>query len=458
MTTVRRQDWQWPRPVALNRVDECARLRASGDWRGLLRLTGVSHAIDLTEVARRFDSVRARRIEDDLIGFDPDMLRWHLTHHDGIGALLVLSTLPRLSARAPVLLVDLAEAGAPGVFRLRVGTPPQPASRRVTWDLPPSLWHASEVGGLAELFGAPDHHADDSAALTAGDVESIREGTGLLAPARGLVGEVRRLTHRYGVNTAILAPVVYGCRGSIVISLRAGRPIITDGRQAGSNDRVPIAPPAYATPPELASRGEGSTPPPISHRLIHGVLRPGQHWSPAPLPAVTFTSTRVRCGGVWHEVVISDGALRMPHDPVELRRERTVGALGGVVNGCAAVETSWHDGPGWLPKVLRVQRRDFFGHARRGDTDMIVHLLDNGFDPLVRDRTGRTLLHYLPALDHTRLLPRLSELGLSLDVEDVGGNTPLSTARHQGADDLVEVLMAHGAADSRATIPQCIRG
>ncbi len=166
---------------------------------------------------------------------------------------------------------------------------------------------------------------------------------------------------------------------------------------------------------------------------------------PAPLPAVTFTSTRVRCGGVWHEVVISDGALRMPHDPVELRRERTVGALGGVVNGCAAVETSWHDGPGWLPKALRVQRRDFFGHARRGDTDMIVHLLDNGFDPLVRDSDGKTLLHYLPALDHTRLLPRLSELGLSLNVEDVGGNTPLSTARHHGADDLAEALVAHGA-------------
>ncbi|MFG2122767.1 ankyrin repeat domain-containing protein [Streptomyces sp. NPDC048710] len=186
------------------------------------------------------------------------------------------------------------------------------------------------------------------------------------------------------------------------------------------------------------------------HPLVREALFPalqvpdgpvGPPGAPAPAPV------RVRCRGEWHEVAFRPGGLlRMPHSDEEQQRERALRAFGGAVAGCFAVEQTWTSGEGRLPKALRAQRHELFLRAQHGDTPGVLELLDAGFDPRVRDASGRTLLHVLNLLDHETLLPRLLAQGLDLEARDRRERTPLFVAVNDlGSKALVEALVAAGA-------------
>ncbi|MFC8390756.1 ankyrin repeat domain-containing protein [Streptomyces sp. NPDC057238] len=202
--------------------------------------------------------------------------------------------------------------------------------------------------------------------------------------------------------------------------------------------------------PDLDLLRVGGVEPEHLHPLVREALFPGLRVADGtggPPGPTDPAPVRVRCRGEWHEVGFRPGGLlRMPHSDEEQRRERALRAFGGAVAGCFAVEQTWASGSGRLPKALRAQRQDLFLRAQHGDTHGVLHLLDAGADPRVRDASGRSLLHVLHLLDHEPLLPRLLAAGLDLEARDQRDRTPLFVAVNDGGSRaLVEALLAAGA-------------
>ncbi|GAB3980773.1 hypothetical protein GCM10029978_079730 [Actinoallomurus acanthiterrae] len=224
--------------------------------------------------------------------------------------------------------------------------------------------------------------------------------------------------------------------------------------------------------PDLDLLRDGHTSPEQLHPLVREALFPartgagGPVGPPDPEPPAPV---RVRCKGEWHEVVSRKGALHIPHDEEEQRRESALRAFGGAVAGCFAVRETWASGAGRLPKALRAQRDELFARVQHGDAPGVLALLDAGADPRVRDGRGRTLLHLLHLLDggadprvrgarrrevahtlrlldHDGLLARLLAAGLDLEARDALRRTPLFTAICcDGSAALVRALLAAGA-------------
>ncbi|WP_186315687.1 ankyrin repeat domain-containing protein [Catellatospora sichuanensis] len=197
------------------------------------------------------------------------------------------------------------------------------------------------------------------------------------------------------------------------------------------------------------------------HPLVFAALHPGTVQVPAE-QAWEFPAVRVRCASVWHEMQVRDGRLvAMAHTEAEIQRELALGALGGPVQGCAAVLRGWHTGHGRLPRALRPQRDRLFRCARAGRTDLVLSMLDAGFDPAVVGTGGVTLLHLLARLDHERLLPRLLAAGLPVNGRDKEGGTPLHHAERAQADDVVAALHEAGAdpglTDRFGRLPSALR-
>ena len=149
------------------------------------------------------------------------------------------------------------------------------------------------------------------------------------------------------------------------------------------------------------------------------------------------------CGGEMHTVSVERGRLRVPHLAEEVQRELVMLGFGATLSGCFQAVHAWTTGSGPLRSELKALRDDLFERALQGDTPGVLGLLDAGFDPAVRARGGRTLLHFLPHLDHRVLLPRLVAAGLDLDARDEKGVTPLMVAAR--SPELVDGLLAAGA-------------
>ncbi|WP_371675302.1 ankyrin repeat domain-containing protein [Streptomyces sp. NBC_01276] len=198
--------------------------------------------------------------------------------------------------------------------------------------------------------------------------------------------------------------------------------------------------------PDLQLLRTGRIAPGALHPLVVAALFPGAGPAEGPPGPVAPRPVRVRCTGVWHEVRSRGGVLDVPHTAQEQQRESALRAFGGTVSGCFAVRESWTSGEGRLPRALREERRDLFLRAAHGDAPGVLHLLDAGVDPHVRDAKGRTLLHMLTHLEHKELLPRLLAAGLGLETEDDPGRTPLLAAvRDGGTAGLVRALIDAGA-------------
>lgn len=264
-----------------------------------------------------------------------------------------------------------------------------------------------------------------------------------LAPAR-LADEVRRLAER-GHGDAYWIPANQHVG---VVLRRAGGGL---GVELASRDdlagAMPVLPDAaWRMAPDVEALRHGVVPAEELHPLVRDALAPARAFTgPGGPPGPDRPGpVRIRCRGEWHEVAFRDGALRMPHDEGERRREQALLALGGAVGGCEAADRGWREG-GRLPKALDAQRRELLARVQHGDTPGVLALLDAGVDPRVRDARGRTLLHALPMLDWEPLLPRLLPV-LDLEARDGCGRTPLHVVVfEEGPPALVRALVDAGA-------------
>jgi hypothetical protein len=264
-----------------------------------------------------------------------------------------------------------------------------------------------------------------------------------LAPAR-LAGEVRRLSER-GLGDAYWIPgnqhagvVLRWTGGGLGVGLIPRENIGRD---------MPVLPDVlWRMAPDVEALRHGVVPAEELHPLVRAALAPARAFTgPGGPPGPDRPApARIRCRGEWHEVAFRDGALRIPHDDGERRREQALLALGGAVGGCEAADRGWRAG-GRLPKALDAQRRDLLARVEHGDTPGVLALLDAGVDPRVRDARGRTLLHALPMLDWEPLLPRLLPV-LDLEARDGCGRTPLHVVVFEdGPPALVRALLDAGA-------------
>ncbi|WP_216858202.1 ankyrin repeat domain-containing protein [Actinomadura verrucosospora] len=264
-----------------------------------------------------------------------------------------------------------------------------------------------------------------------------------LAPAR-LADEVRRLSER-GHGDEYWIPAT---QHVAVVLRRTGEGLGVElvGRD-DLDESLPALPDAsWRMPPDVDALRHGVVPAEELHPLVRGALAPARAFTgPGGPPGPGRPGpARIRCRGEWHAVAFRDGALSMPHDEGERRREQALLALGGTVGGCEAAERAWREG-GRLPKALDAQRRELLARIQHGDTPGVLALLDAGADPRVRDARGRTLLHALPQLDWEALLPRLLPV-LDLEARDGAGRTPLHVVVFEdGSPALVRALLDAGA-------------
>ncbi|WP_185902787.1 ankyrin repeat domain-containing protein, partial [Streptomyces sp. WAC05292] len=259
--------------------------------------------------------------------------------------------------------------------------------------------------------------------------------------------EVRRLAAA-GEGGRFTVPT--GWYGLLVLRPDGARGLRVSGERRqwnadASGPRLPAF--AYERLPDLELVRTGRITPRELHPLVAASLFPGAGSAAGPPGPAAPRPVRVRCRTAWHEVHSRGGTLDLLHHSAEeQRRESAMRAFGGAVTGCFAVQHAWTAPDGVrLPRALREERRELFLRVQHGDTPGVAALLDAGTDPRVRDGRGCTLLHLLPQLDHTALLPRLLDAGLSPEVRDGLGRTPLVTAvTNGGSADLVWALVAAG--------------
>lgn len=495
--------WQRTRRHRVPRwmIERSARHRRAGDWRGACAAAQTDVAFTLDGVAREHGSAVARRLSADLRHLVPDLLRWHLPR--GPGDLSVFDehlrfVLARYGDGGPVLQVS----GPPSLRapqRLRLVLTTMADRRARDWTGARRLFDDRHCGELIDDCGGsgrvPFFHADgtpltpeelpasdpgpgDTAARAEWSI--MRHEQGDVAGAFSAAGfelqqpadPAERAAFMDALRLRLERPPVLAARVRRLAAVRGGDPVVavlgspylprgTVAAEAGGGRERPLLRPA--APGEFRSSAApdhwrpfpdadlllaGLITPDELHPLIRSALFPAR---PAAAPAGPADPeppgpVRVRCRGEWHEVRWSGGALTGPHAPEEDRREQALRALGGELSGCFAVREAWRTGPGRLPRELRRRRSELFLRALHGDAPGVLRLLDAGMDPRARDGEGRTLLHFLHAMDHRLVLPRLLAAGLDVDARDRSDRTPLSTAvTEHGSPDTVRALLEAGA-------------
>jgi ankyrin repeat/SAM/basic leucine zipper domain-containing protein 1 len=68
-------------------------------------------------------------------------------------------------------------------------------------------------------------------------------------------------------------------------------------------------------------------------------------------------------------------------------------------------------------------------------------LLEQGADPNIADKTGKTALLYAARDGHTELIPLLVQYGGSIAIRDRESNTPLMLARTNKHSDAEQVIL-----------------
>jgi hypothetical protein len=496
--------WQRVRRYRVPRrmIERAERHRRAGDWRGACAAAHVDVAFTLDGVAREHGSAVARRLSDDLRHLVPDLLRWHLPR--GPGDMTVFDehlrfVLARYGAGGPVLQVSGPPSlSAPQRLRLDVGAA-DPRAR--DWTGARRLFddrHCGELiddyGGIGRLpfFGADGTPLTGSTAASPADATVSADATAR-AERSMLAFEDGDVAEAFGLAGFELRPPESGERGAFMetLRLRAGRPPVLAARlrrlaagrgpgpviavlgspyfprgtvtaeASGEGARLLLRPAARgeyqasAAPdhwrhfPDADLLLAGLITPDELHPLVRSALfpaRPAADGPVGPPEPERPAPVRIRCRGEWHEVRWSGGTLLGPHGADEERREQALRALGGEVSGCFAVREAWRTGRDRLPRELRRLRGELFLRALHGDTVGVLHLLDAGMDPHVRDGEGRTLLHFLHAMDHRLALPRLLAAGLDVDARDRSDRTPLSAAvTEHGSPDTVRALLEAGA-------------
>ncbi|WP_433152276.1 ankyrin repeat domain-containing protein [Actinomadura nitritigenes] len=501
--------WQRARRYRVPRwmIEQSARHRRAGDWRGACAAANVDVEFTLDGVAREHGTATADRLAEDLRHLVPDLLRWHLPRPPGDIDLLdehLKFVLARYGTGGPVLQV-LGPPFLGGPQRLRLVLTAAPDRRARDWTGARRLFDDRHCGELIDDCGGtgriPFFHADGTP-LTPAELPASEPGPG--DPAARAEWSI--LLHERGDVAGAFSAAGFELRppadpdelGAFMDSLRlrSGRPPVLAARvrrlaaarpaagpggdpvvavvgspylpcvtvtveAGGEGERLllrPAAPGEYRTSaapdhwrplPDADLLLAGLITPDELHPLVRSALfpaRPAADGTVGPPDPEPPGPIRVRCRGEWHEVHWSGGTLAVPHTPEEDHREQALRALGGETYGCYTVQETWRTGQGRLPRGLRRQRRELFLRARHGDTPGVLRLLDAGMDPHARDGEGRTLLHLLHIMDHRLVLPRLLAAGLDVDARDRWNRTPLSTAvTEHGSPDTVRALLEAGA-------------
>lgn len=468
--------------------------RLAGDWRGACTAAFVDVHIDLRSVAATYGAAHAGRIEAELTGFAPDLLRHFLPRTQGWltpGATVVLSRFDEACRGArngsrrhgPVLVATLPKSHQ--AVRQSIGLRVAHELPGNFYDLPDWAWHADAVADRRWAYGAgparlPWHFADGSpypqGAVTPPEQAADRAGTveriaALLVARRPVeafeaAGFAVEAEADYPYHTPL--PQLLAELGRALPVARAEqfrlarryeqpqfsvpwRQIKIVGDTVGRNRRTYAAEPgpwmfAVPAPAEAALLRFGDLGPDELHPLVHEALFPGrvQRWQAEA--SYQPEEIRIRCGTQWHTVVATGGHLRTPHhDDAEIRREFVLESLGGTVSGCAAAVRGWRTGGRRIAKDVRKDRQALFALALHGDTDGLLGRLADGLDPALRGPGGGTLLHLLAHLDHERLLPVLLGAGLSLEDRDHDGRTALHAAAESAAEATMAALVAAGA-------------
>jgi hypothetical protein len=461
--------------------------RLAGDPRGACAAAHIDVDIDPSHI----DGPLA----DDLAHLVPDLLRWHFPR-EGADGLLRPGVVARLTDYG-LTVCSPTRHEHPQRLLLRLAPEPRPAFGRrprattvERWEHLRHLWDARHTADLRQRVGGgercPFFRRDGTPAVLPtrrpadGDPAALTEWTTLLHEA----GEVGRAWRDAGFEVADLGDpdatgdprvafttVAADARrlGGRVVLDAPHRPVAfaVDADADPPVVRVADAPHAlpslprisWERPHDLDLLRTGALRPEALHPLVRAALFPdlalGDTYEPPPPDAPPMPLTvRVRCAGAWHPATIADNTVHLPaHSPAEIARERTVGALGGTPNGCAAAPHRWRTHP---PRPVRRLRRHAILAALHGDGPALVGLLDAGLDPtLVRTRDGRTLVHLLAGVDPAHapaLAQRLVAAGEDPNAADRTGATPLPfVVRDGGPVATVRALLDAGA-DPTATL------
>jgi hypothetical protein len=479
-------------------IEQATELRLAGDWARACAAARFDVETSLVRDARQAGIADA--VRDDLLHLAPDLLRYHLPRlFDGRAELapyceVVLAEYrERTGTDRLVLAAYTPQATAPQVPRIALRRRTRPVRPWSAW-MPREYWDVRRTADLrlrcgdarrtaffhpdgrrrsaAELPTAPPPPDDVAACVewaTArwdhGDAHAALATFGLaardpapdwpelpLAPhlvAAALTGPARRAEgHALDVVNRYAWPRVEAV-------IEGDTPVLRPRTRAPA-DRPFLDEEQWQRLPDWDLLRYGLIEPAQLHPLVHRALFPeAAPLIPEPYLPDPGAPVRVRCGGQWHLVRMVGGRLDVPHSDEDLRREAVLSAFGSRPSGCAAVWSAWYGGRK-VPRRLRELRQHVFDRAFHGDAPGVLALLDAGFDPHTKIDGGSTLLHYLPFLEHTALLPRLLAAGLDPTAVDASGVPPVGVAIKFERSDLIDALTAAETAvprhGSRATM------
>ena len=420
-----------PQDVPAEMIEAATARRLAGDLAGAFKAARVDLDIDVAGIVRLHGREMADQVIDDLYHIAPDLLRWNVPRDLAAGALIAPGVLRRYPGGGGAnLLVDTVWK-QPTRLRLwvqtRRGGPELPDRVPGWYHLPRAYWDTRYTGELRDLCGAgPDRipfhdtdgrlldslpdgpRPDDPVAMTEWLTLLWDEGrTGAALAACGIAlaeGQAESWPKRPWVAVErlvadarrLLAEGVFRL-GASRQPLRLARTVWVECRdegQGGTDIELTFGPDDTVTARlRRAEAGDSRllTAPEYRHPIDLDLLRFGLVGPDELHPAVTRALFPARSAG-------ADGP------PASL----------GVTPGA----------DGW----------ELMERAFNRDTDGVRTLLDAGADPLVRDRSGQTLLHQLPYLDHELLLPRLLAAGVDVNAVDMQGHTALHAAAAYGSE------------------------
>lgn len=422
--------WQRVREYAVppSMIETATARRAVGDWAGACASARIDIGFDLRAVRDRYGTEFVTRLRADLRRLAPDLLRWHmpriaphgrlrtgltisLSRYGGSGTTplqLVVRTPPAWAdagQRMSLALWDEHGDGAP-----RHHPHPHPA-RRFRLDLHRHLWDSSRCGELTSRCGA------DAAPVPAlpDPPRPLVRVKGPVGPNRSDVGDYPWASARWAAEAELLLRAEGDSSGVFTVRLGAG-----DRRAfelvAPDDHHVPtfrslrgaLAPQVYAALPvlpeaaarvlpDLALLRAGLVTADRLHPLVARALS-ASGAGPAPCPEhQPGDPHRVECRGEVHRIALRDGVLTaVDHDPVQLRREQLLVALGGPGLPCLRAIDAVHRAPQALPAV-----RERLGH---GDVSGALAVVEGLLGPaaVLRDGPLRESLESSAArhLDH----------------------------------------------------------
>ncbi|GIG62676.1 hypothetical protein Lfu02_70480 [Longispora fulva] len=387
--------WRHVREFAVppSMIESATARRTAGDWAGACTAARFDVDLDLRATARTYGRELADRIRADLRRLAPDLLRWHLPRiaPDGLlrpGLTVSLASYPgsavHLVVRTPPAWADAGQRVSLTLWDASrstagAGLHPHPhPDRRYRLDLHRHLWDAHRSAELRDRAGAdvaagrldPAGLVPDGAGCAVGRWASeaaillrargLASGTVLVrlaagrrlalhmgdthpphltaAPARGEAARARR-TAAQARGTAVQAGGTATRAG--VAATRAtqvaGASPDRAAHQATGEAWLILPDAATWVPPDLALLRAGLIDADHLHPLVAAALVPD-----APLAGAQRTAAGgprlVECRGAPHRIGLVDGVLvPLDHDPVDLRREELLVALGGPPMPCLRV-------------------------------------------------------------------------------------------------------------------------